>query len=142
MRRLFPMLLLLLLAACGGPKSDGVQLNVFAAASLQEPLSEIGAAYEQAHPGVALVFHFDSSGTLKTQIQEGAECDLFLSAGQKQMDQLDVTAGPDANPEGLDFVDPETRFDLLENKVVLAVPAGNHLNLQSFENLKDRKSVV
>ena len=59
MRRLFPMLLLLLLAACGGPKSDGVQLNVFAAASLQEPLSEIGAAYEQAHPGVALVFHFD-----------------------------------------------------------------------------------
>ena len=72
-----------------------------------------------------LVFSFDSSGTLKTQIQEGAECDLFLSAGQRQMDQLDASAGPDVNTEGLDFVLPDTRVDLLENKVVLAVPEGN-----------------
>ena len=61
---------------------------------------------------VELIFNFDSSGTLKTQIQEGADCDIFISAGQKQMDQLDASAGPDVNTEGLDFVLPDTRVDL------------------------------
>ena len=74
---------------------------------------------------------------MKTQIQEGADCDLFISAGQKQMNQLDITASSDVNTEGLDFVDPDTRINLLENKVTLAVPEGNPKGIESFDQLAD-----
>jgi molybdate transport system substrate-binding protein len=85
-----------------------------------------------------VVFNFDSSGTLKTQIQEGAVCDVFLSAGKKQMDQLDIAADPAVNTEGLDFVLEGTRFDILENKVALAVPEGNPAGICSYNDLKAR----
>lgn len=130
--------LALSLAACGGSKNKDVELTVFAAASMQETLTEIGENYQAEHPGVTLVFNFDSSGTLKTQIQEGAECDVFISAGQKQMDQLDAAASPEVNTEGLDFVVTDTRFDLLENKVALAVPEGNPAGIHSYDDLRER----
>ena len=79
------------LVGCGGTESE-VNLTVFAAASMTETLEEIGQNYNKEHPNVKLSFNFDSSGTLKTQIEEGAECDLFVSAAQKQMDELDITA--------------------------------------------------
>ncbi len=123
------------LTACGG-KAEDTELIVFAAASMQETLTEIGGKYMADHSGVTVTFNFDSSGTLKTQIQEGAECDVFISAGQKQMDQLDASAGEDVNTEGLDFILEGTRFDLLENKVVLAVPDDNPANISSFDDLK------
>ena len=114
------------LTACGGAVSstassaaasseaagESVELIVFAAASLTETLNSIAQDYSAENPGVTFRFNFDSSGTLKTQIQEGADCDLFLSAGQKQMNQLDITASADVNTDGLDFVDPSTRVDL------------------------------
>ena len=128
--------LALSLAACGGSKGKDVELAVFAAASMQEPLTEIGENYQREHPGVTLVFNFDSSGTLKTQIEEGADCDIFISAGQKQMDQLDAAASPDVNTDGLDFVLTDTRFNLLENKVALAVPDGNPAGINSYDDLK------
>ena len=115
---------------------DGaVTLNVFAAASMTETLEKIQEMYAEVEPDVSLVFNLDSSGTLKTQIQEGAECDLFISAAQKQMDQLDIKADPAVNEEGLDYVVEESRVDLLENKVVLAVPDGNPAGIESFEDL-------
>ena len=134
------------LTACGGSASstassaaagESVELIVFAAASLTETLNAIAQNYSAENPGVTFRFNFDSSGTLKTQIQEGADCDLFLSAGQKQMNQLDITASADANTDGLDFVDPSTRVDLLENKVVLCVPEGSDKGLDSFDALAE-----
>ena len=121
--------------ASSAAAGESVELVVFAAASLTETLNALAETYTANNPGVTFQFNFDSSGTLKTQIQEGAECDLFLSAGQKQMNQLDITASAEANPEGLDFVDDDTRVDLLENKVVLCVPEGNPKGIESFEDL-------
>ena len=115
--------------------AEPVTLNVFAAASMTETLTEIQKMYKEAAPNVTLVFNFDSSGTLKTQIQEGADCDLFISAAQKQMNQLDKDADPEVNTEGLNFVLEGTRVNLLENKVVLAVPEENPKDIQSFTDL-------
>ena len=144
------------LTACGGSSSstasstassaaasseaasgESVELIVFAAASLTETLNAIAETYSAENPGVTFSFNFDSSGTLKTQIQEGADCDLFISAGQKQMNQLDSTASAEVNTEGLDFVDAESRVDLLENKVVLCVPEGSDKGIGSFDSLAE-----
>ncbi|MDD5857859.1 MAG: molybdate ABC transporter substrate-binding protein [bacterium] len=113
------------------------EVVVFAAASMTETLNQIKETYETAHPVVTITCNFDSSGTLKTQIEEGADCDLFLSAGQKQMNQLDIGADPAVNPDGLDFVDGDTRINLLENKVVLCVPEGNPRGIDSFDALAE-----
>ncbi|WP_317321187.1 molybdate ABC transporter substrate-binding protein [Subdoligranulum variabile] len=117
---------------------EPVELVVFAAASLTETLTEIAEDYKAIAPNVTLTFNFDSSGTLKTQIQEGAACDVFLSAGQKQMDQLDAAADPAVNTEGLDFVAEGSRLDLLENKVTLCVPEGNPAGITGFDDLADK----
>lgn len=117
---------------------EPVELVVFAAASLTETLTEIAEDYKAVAPNVTLTFNFDSSGTLKTQIQEGAACDVFLSAGQKQMDQLDAAADPAVNTEGLDFVAEGSRLDLLENKVTLCVPEGNPAGITSFDDLANK----
>ena len=124
-------------AASSGAAAEPVELIVFAAASLTEALTAIGETYSAENPGVTFRFNFDSSGTLKTQIQEGADCDVFISAGQKQMNQLDSTASADVNTEGLDFVDSDTRVDLLENKVVLCVPEGSDKGIDSFDALAE-----
>ena len=124
-------------AAASSEAAQSVELIVFAAASLTETLNAIGECYTAEHPEVTFRFNFDSSGTLKTQIQEGADCDLFISAGQKQMNQLDITASADVNTEGLDFVDSDSRVDLLENKVVLCVPENGDKGIDSFDSLAE-----
>lgn len=123
-------------------EADPVTLNVFAAASMTETLTEIQEMYKEVAPNVTLVFNFDSSGTLKTQIQEGADCDVFISAAQKQMNQLDKDADPEVNTDGLDYVLEGTRVNLLENKVVLAVPDGNSKNIESFADLGTDKLIL
>ena len=124
-------------AAASSQAAQSVELIVFAAASLTETLTAIGETYSAENPGVTFRFNFDSSGTLKTQIQEGADGDLFISAGQKQMDQLDIMASADVNKDRLDFVDSDTRVDLLENKVVLCVPEGSDKGIDSFDALAE-----
>lgn len=122
-------------ASANADSGEPTELIVFAAASLTETLEQIAEDYKAVAPDVTLTFNFDSSGTLKTQIQEGADCDVFISAAQKQMDQLDATADPSVNTEGLDFVQSDSRLDLLENKVTLAVPEGNPKGIDSFDSL-------
>ena len=117
------------------PEAEPVELIVFAAASMTETLTELGNKYMEANKNVTIVFNFDSSGTLKTQIQEGADVDIFISAGQKQMNQLDITASAEVNTDGLDFVLADTRFNILENKVALAVPEGNTAGINSYDDL-------
>ena len=121
----------------GGETTEPVEQTVFAAASLTETLNQIAEDYKTVAPDVTLTFNFDSSGTLKTQIQEGAVCDLFLSAGQKQMDQLDASADASVNTEGLDFVLTGSRVNLLENKVTLDVPEDNPKGIDSFDSLAE-----
>ena len=146
---LLALTMLFALAACGKqaepaaeptdePEAvEEVELIVFAAASMTETLTELKAMYEADHPGVTITYNFDSSGTLKTQIQEGADCDLFISAAPKQMNQLDSSCDAEQNPEGLDFVLQGSRVDLLENKVALVVPEGNPKGVESFDQLAE-----
>ncbi len=126
--------------------SEPAELVVFAAASMTETMEEIAKAYKEQNPNISITYNFDSSGTLKTQIEEGADCDIFISAAKKQMDQLDITADNEVNTDGLDFIDTDTRIDLLENKVALAVPDGNPKNINSYDDmvagLKDKSILL
>lgn len=123
-------------------QADKTEIVVFAAASMTDTMNEIAEMYKAVEPDVNIVYNFDSSGTLKTQIQEGADCDIFISAAQKQMNQLDVNGGEE-NTEGLDFVDSETRFDLVSNSVVLITPVGNPAGVESFDDVAtDKVSLI
>lgn len=136
------LVLVFALAACGSspapapadePDAEPVTLNVFAAASMTETLNIIKANYEAEHKNVEVVLTLDSSGTLKTQIEEGADCDLFISAAQKQMNALEEAG----------LIDAETRINLLENKCVLVVPDGNPAGIESYEDLgTDKLSLI
>ena len=138
---LLTLAMLFTLAACGSSaapsKGEKEEIIVFAAASMTETLNQVKDVYEKEN-NVTITYNFDSSGTLKTQIQEGADCDLFISAGQKQMNQLDLSSDKEINEEGLDFVAGDTRLNLLENKVVLVVPEGNPKSIESFDDLAAR----
>ena len=150
---LLALTLALSLAACGtsntpaadrsgsasGDDAEPITLVVFAAASMTETLTEIAGNYKTVTPNVTLCFNFDSSGKLLTQIEEGALCDLFISAAPKQMNALDGSLKDDAgkNPNGQDMLLEGSRLNLLENKVTLAVPEGNPKGIESFDQLAD-----
>jgi len=122
------LLMVLGLIACTSAEQNSnteTELIVFAAASMSGVLSEIAEIYEDANSNVKIIFNFDSSGTLRTQIQEGAQADLFVSAATREMDQLE---------EG-GFVQSGTRVDFLENQTVLVVPEGNPRGIESFADM-------
>lgn len=87
-------------------------LTIFAAASLTELLTAYGEEFEATYPNIELFFNFDSSGTLRTQIEYGANCDLFLSASTSEMNDL-VEGG---------YINSEDVTLILENQLVLIVP--------------------
>ena len=120
-------------------QAEPVELIVFAAASMTETLTEIAELYKTAAPEVTVTYNFDSSGKLLTQIKEGADCDLFISAAPTQMNALDgsLIGDTEKNPDGLDLIVTDSRVNLLENKVTLAVPEGNPKGIESFDQLAE-----
>ena len=104
------------------------EITVFAAASMTESMNQIAELYKAVAPDVKVVYNFDSSGTLRTQIQQGAECDVFLSAGQSQMNDIEEQ-----------FVLPGTRFNIVSNQVVLIVPkdANKNVNPKGINDFRD-----
>lgn len=118
----------LFVAGCGGdfgkiPEKN--EIHVAAAASLTDAMKEISAEFEKENPGTKIIFNFGSSGALQQAIENGGETDLFYSAAQKQMDALEKSEN----------ILPETRKNLLENKVVLIVPNDSDKNIQNFSDV-------
>ena len=120
-------------------QAQPVELIVFAAASMKETMTEVAELYKSVAPEVTISYNFDSSGKLLTQISEGADCDLFISAAPKQMNAMDgsLIEDKDKNPNGLDLIVTDSRINLLENKVTLAVPEGNPKGIESFDQLAE-----
>ena len=137
------------LAACDGKKTDtktedkktetkadkeeDVELQVFIAASLNTAMTDIAERYEKEHPNVKIVYNADSSGTLLTQIEEGYECDLFFSAAQKQMDQLQ-------DEDGL-AVDG-TRHNVVNNQVCVVTWKGSGTEVTGLSDIGKAKSIA
>lgn len=106
-------------------EAEKTEILIAAAASLQNAMEEIKPLYEAANPGTTLTFTFGSSGSLQEQIEQGAPVDVFMSAALKQMTALE---------EGGLILDG-TKKELLENKVVLVLPADSTLDITSFEDI-------
>lgn len=106
-------------------QNEPVELTILAAASLTDVCNEIKVDYEATHENVTLHFSYGGSGALQTQIEEGAPADIFISAATKQMNALDE--------QGL--MDSDSIVQLLENKVVLVVPANSTSDITSFEDV-------
>lgn len=112
---------------------EQVEILVAAAASLKNAYEEeLIPMFQEQYPNVTVKGTYDSSGKLQTQIEEGLEADVFMSAAPKQMNSL--------NDEGL--IASETMTDLLENKIVLIVPAGNEAGLETFEDIEKAESIA
>lgn len=114
-------------------KGDKTSILVAAAASLQYCMEEeLEPMFEKANPNIDVTFTFDSSGKLQTQIEEGADVDVFMSAAMKQMDTL--------NGEGL--MEKDSIVELLENKIVLIAPAGSDIKVTSFEDITKADTIA
>ncbi len=112
-------------AGCSSSGSEPVELTIAAAASLTDVMADIQTAYADKEPNVTLNFTFASSGSLQTQIEQGAKVDVFLSAALKQMKTL----------QGEKLLLNDTYTELLQNKVVLIVPASSTAKIISFDDV-------
>ena len=128
------------LAACGGGSggseeaapAEKTAVNVFAAASLSAVMADFEASYETAHPDIDIVVNADSSGALLTQIQEGAPCDVFFSAAQKQMDEL----------EGAGMVVGGTRTNVVNNQLVVVTQPDSDTAVTGLADIANAKSIA
>ena len=113
--------------------TEETTILVAAAASLKNAYDEkLIPMFQEANPGVYVEGTYDASGKLQTQINEGLEADVFMSAAPKQMNEL--------NDDGM--IETDTMTDLLENKIVLIVPAEGESGLTSFEDIANADSIA
>ncbi len=132
--------MIIMLTACGGngdsqeaaDTAEKTAVNVFAAASLSSVMAEFEAAYEEVNPDVDIVVNADSSGALLTQIQEGAPCDVFFSAAQKQMDEL----------EGAGMVVEGTRTNVVNNQLVVVTQPDSGTAVTGLADIAKAKSIA
>ena len=130
----------ILLVGCGSDSSEEkktgenpqTEIQVFIAASLNTVMEDIAERYQETSPEVKITLNADSSGTLLTQIQEGYECDIFFSAAQKQMDDLEA--------DGL--VKDGTRANVVNNQVVVVTLKDSGTKVTGLETLKDAESIA
>ena len=108
------------------------EVNTFIAASLSNAMEEIQKDFNETYPDVEILYNADSSGTLQTQIEEGARCDIFFSAADKQMDAL----------VDEDLAKKDTVEDILENKVVLIKPKDGETKVTGFENITGAANIA
>ena len=113
-------------------EAEETEIQVFIAASLNTVMTELAEMYNEEHPEVNITFNADSSGTLLTQIEEGYECDIFFSAAQKQMDQLEE--------DGL--VVEDTRANVVNNQVVVVTLKGSDTAVTDLDNIGDAESIA
>ena len=123
-------------ASSGESSTDGeaeeTEIQVFIAASLNTVMTELAEMYNEEHPEVTITYNPDSSGTLLTQIQEGYECDIFFSAAQKQMDDLEA--------DGL--MVEGTRANVVNNQVVVISLKDSGTKVTGLENLNEAESIA
>lgn len=112
--------------------SEETTITVFAAKSLNQVMEELIAKFQETHPNINVQGSYDSSGTLLTQIEEGYECDLFFSAAQKQMDQLETDR----------LVVEGTRHNVVNNQVVVITLKDSDTAVTGLENLNEAKSIA
>ncbi len=112
--------------------SGETEIHVFIAASLNTVMTDLAERYQEEHPEVKIIYNADSSGTLLTQIEEGYECDIFFSAAQKQMDQLEE--------DGL--VIEGSRHNVVNNQVVVLTLKDSGTSVTGLSNLQDAKSIA
>lgn len=124
--------MMLSFAACGSKEPEKTVVNVFAAASLSGVMAEFEAEFEKANPDVDIVINADSSGTLLTQIEEGAPCDIFFSAAEKQMDQLEE--------DGL--INEGTRQNVVNNQLVVITQPGSGTKVTGLATIGKAKSIA
>lgn len=117
----------------GSDVFENTTVNIFAAASLNNVMEELIAKYNETQPNVKIVGNYDSSGTLLTQIEEGADCDIFFSAAQKQMDQLD-------NDDNL--VVDGTRYNVVNNQLCVVTYKDSGTKVTGLENIGDASSLA
>ena len=115
-----------------GSEEEETEIQVFIAASLKNVMDELAAQYNEEHPNVKITYNADSSGTLMTQIEEGYECDIFFSAAQKQMNQLE---------EDKLIVDG-TRANVVNNQVVVVTRKDSGTKVTGLETLKEASSIA
>ena len=115
-----------------GSDGEETEIQVFIAASLNTVMTELAEKYNEEHPNVKITYNADSSGTLLTQIEEGYECDIFFSAAQKQMDQLEK--------DGL--VVAGTRANVVNNQVVVVTRKDSGTKVTGLDNLQDAESIA
>ena len=112
---------------------ESAEILVAAAASLKNVYEdELIPMFQEQYPGVTVKGTYDSSGKLQTQIEEGLEADVFMSAAAKQMTALDE--------EGM--IESDTVTNLLENKIVLIVPAGSSAGFEKFEDIEKAETIA
>ena len=111
---------------------EETEIQVFIAASLNTVMMELAEQYNEEHPEVKIVYNADSSGTLLTQIEEGYECDIFFSAAQKQMDQLEEDG----------FVVDGTRANVVNNQVVVVTLKDSGTKAAGLENIEEAQSIA